>query len=88
MVEDLLLDSKIVFVDEKAKRIENIGENWVLCVSLLCIFFFYCNAAEVSSVFVSSSVSQGFCFHLTQFLVLYVFLFIIKFIVIEYFMVK
>lgn len=51
-------------------------------------FYFYCNAAEVSSVLVSSSVSQGFCFHLTQFLVLYVFLFIIKFIVIEYFMVK
>lgn len=51
-------------------------------------FYFYCNAAEVSSVFVPSSVSQGFCFHLTQFLVLYVFLFIIKFIVIEYFMVK
>lgn len=39
MVEDLLLDSKIVFVDEKAKRIENIGENWVLCVSLFFFFF-------------------------------------------------
>lgn len=40
MVEYLLLDSKIVFVDEKAKRIENIGGTWVLCVSLLCIFIF------------------------------------------------
>lgn len=40
MVEDLLLDPKIVFVDEKAKRIENIGEIWVLCVILLCIFIF------------------------------------------------
>lgn len=39
MVEDLLLDSKIVFVDEKAKRIENIGENWVLC--LVCYVFLF-----------------------------------------------